>query len=374
MRMTALNYSVRSQIKMLVGLLIAITVSFNATAEESKRQPRLDQDISREMPERLDKRSHKRHAARINFPPSRHERAEARSKKRDVDGRDIRQPTSNSEKRNPAVTRFKSNTDTDQTPNAVQIKQEANKPEYQTNQRQRKTQRQHKQNERDRPFASNNKRDHRSQHIKPREHHSNHVRNRDHYRGHIKQRHDRNRANKRWAKRRFAEHRRFYNAHYDSSRHSNRRGKKYWHKKHRAFGRSYYPTTSLIYSDYLRANRHEHEHPSDFVWRQIDTFYTPTGRHGYEGEEIIIDINKRVRSIQLEGRKRRVLIEAAHVEFSNGDVRRIPEFEGMLYNNDEINFHFRHSRYVVAVYLDVASNDGKKGKASLSVLKIRNRH
>ena len=97
-------------------------------------------------------------------------------------------------------------------------------------------------------------------------------------------------------------------------------------------------------------------------------------RHGYEGEEIIIDINKRVRSIQLEGRKRRVLIEAAHVEFSDGDVRRIPEFEGMLYNNDEINFHFRHSRYVVAVYLDVASNDGRKGKASLSVLKIRYRH
>ena len=225
MRMTALNYSVRSQIKMLVGLLIAITLSFNATAEESKRQPRLDQDISREMPERLDKRSHKRHAARNNFPPSRHERAEARSKKRDVDGRDIRQPTSNSEKRNPAVTRFKSNTDTDQTPNAVQVKQKVNKPEYQTNQRQRKTQRQHKQNERDRPFASNNKRDHRSQHIKPRDHHSNHVRNRDHYRGHIKQRHDRNRANKRWAKRRFAEHRRFYNAHYDSIAAQQQKGK-----------------------------------------------------------------------------------------------------------------------------------------------------
>jgi hypothetical protein len=46
----------------------------------------------------------------------------------------------------------------------------------------------------------------------------------------------------------------------------------------------------------------------------------------------------------------------------------------MLYNNDEINFHFRHSRYVVAVYLDVASNDGRKGKASLSVLKNRYRH
>ena len=62
------------------------------------------------------------------------------------------------------------------------------------------------------------------------------------------------------------------------SRHSNRKGKRYWHKKHRAFGRSYYPATGLIYSDYLRASRHEHEHPSDFVWRQIDTFYTPTGQ------------------------------------------------------------------------------------------------
>ena len=374
MRMTALHDLVRSQIKMLAGLLIATTLSFNATAEESKRQPRLDQDISREIPERLDRRSHKKHAARNNLPPPRHDRAKARSKKRNVDGRDSRQPASNGEKRNPSVTRFKPNTDTDQTPNAVQIKKKVNKPEYQISQRQRETQRQHKQNKRDRPFASNDKRDHRSQHIKPQDDHSNHVRNRDHYRGHIKQRHERNRANKRWAKRRFAEHRRFYNAHYDKSRHSNRKWKRYWHKKHRAFGRSYYPATGLIYSDYLRASRHKHQHPSDFVWKKIDTFYTPTHRYGYEGEEIIIDINKRVRSIQLEGRKRRVLIEAAHVEFDDGDVRRIPEFEGMLYNNDEINFHFRHSRYVVAVYLDVASNDGRKGKASLSVLKNRYRH
>ena len=63
MKITALHNLVRSQIKMLAGLLIAITLSFNATAEESKRQQRLDQDISREMPERLDRRSHKRHAA-----------------------------------------------------------------------------------------------------------------------------------------------------------------------------------------------------------------------------------------------------------------------------------------------------------------------
>ena len=374
MRMTALDYSAWSQIKMLAGLLIATTLSLNAAAEESKRQPQLDQDISREMPGRLDRRSHKKHEPRNNFPPSRHDRAKARSKKRDVDRRDIRQPASNGEQRNLAVRRFKSNSDTDQSPSAMQINKKANKPEHQINQRQRKTQRQHKQNKRDRLFASNNKRDHRSQHIKPRDLHPNHVRNREHYRGHITQRHDRNRANKRWAKRRFAEHRRFYNAHYERSRHSNRGGKKYWHKKHRSFGRSYYPATGLIYSDYIGASRHKHGHPSDFVWKNIDTFYTPAGRHGYEGEEIVIDINKRVRTIQLEGRKRRVLIEAAHVEFSNGDVRRIPEFEGMLYNNDEINFHFRHSRYVVAVYLDVASDDGRKGKARLSVLQKRHRY
>ena len=59
MRMTALHDLVRSQIKMLAGLLIATTLSSNAPAEESKRQPRLDQDISREIPERLDRRSHK---------------------------------------------------------------------------------------------------------------------------------------------------------------------------------------------------------------------------------------------------------------------------------------------------------------------------
>ena len=148
MRMTALHYSVRSQIKMLAGLLIAATLSLNATAEESKRQPRLDQDISREMPERLDRRSHKRHAARetIFRHPDMSERRHAVRSGMSM-GETFANQASNGEKRNPAVTRFKSNTDTDQTPNAGQVKQKANKPEYQTNQRQRKTQRQHKQNE-----------------------------------------------------------------------------------------------------------------------------------------------------------------------------------------------------------------------------------
>ncbi len=352
--------STRSLAKILVGLIIATTWSFNASAEESKRQQRLAQDISREAPDRGDHPPYRGDKVRKHLPTQQQERQTKRDRKRPDGKKNHRQPKGEVRERNPAVTRFKSGADVDPLPSAAQIKKKVNKQQRQINQLQRKTKQQQKQINHHRSFAANNKRQHR-----------NHQRR---HRENLNRQHERHGANKRWKKRRNAEHRRFYHAQYGKSHRSNRYGHNYWHKQYRTFGRGYYPSTGFIYSYRPDSQTYAHQRPRGFVWDSIETFHTPSKKHGYNGAEIVIDINERVRTMQLEGRKRRMLIEAAYVELGNGTVRRLPEFEGLLYDNHEVKFHFRDSRYVVAVYLDVASNEGRKGKASLSVLRNRYRH
>ncbi|MFT6432616.1 MAG: hypothetical protein ACJAVI_000652 [Candidatus Azotimanducaceae bacterium] len=352
---TSTFYLKQSRIIILAGALLATTLSLSATAGESKRQHRMEQEINNEISRGVEARSHQRHRDQ-NSAQRQNKRFEKNQKQQSIN-REDREVREHSNK----VT------------TAPQIKERVNQPQRQIHQLQQKQVKQHQKKQkhiqRGNTFVEKN-------------HHS--KRNDNNYSA----RHDDRRAdrfNHRGIKNKrksvttkFAQHhsdhrrkdqRQYFKAKYRGAKHQNNRNRGF--RNYRTFGHGAHQSLGLIYS-YNAGNQYSAYRPdARFVWDKVKSFYTPTNRRGYEGEEVAIEINERVRTIQLKGKKRNLLIEAAYVEFGNGEVRRVPDFEGNLYSNDVINIRFRKHRFVTAIYLDVAANQGRRGKALISVLKAR---
>jgi len=339
-----------SRIFIVTGALLASSLSLAETADESRRQARLDRDIHREVPVRVDHKAHRKHADRDtthNSVVRGKESVRHSQKNKSVD---------RTETKRPAIARFKPKANELQENHAGRIKAQINQQQRQIHrlQKRQKIQQKKLHKKHKRAWANSNQY-HRDQHR---------------------------------TKKAYRDARHSFNAQYERKydrRYDNRYDRKHYNhvNNHRVFGHRAYQSLGLIYS-YTNgsadnntdnyADNYARDHHRGFVWDKIKSFYSPGNRHDYHGEELVITVNERVRTIALEGKKRRMMIDAAYVEFGNGEVRRIPEFEGTLYDNDVINFHFRDRRYVTAVYLDIAANDGRRGKASLSILKTRGRH
>ena len=350
------------KILLLVSAIVVTAMSGSATADENKKQNRFKQKVSREISKTVDHQSHRKHLTRNRSSQERGSRA---GKSDNVSQRAPRERNKNRAKvstrkgdnKNNAVTRFKAAQHADQIPNSSRLKTKVNRQEQKIQKLQQKTKRQQKQIHRVRKFAANQV-------------HSNRTNtNRVHKKA---QSFHRNYPTKNRVKRSLAKQRRFLNAQYRKPGYrTNHRGRSYNpHATYRTFGRSFYPSVGLIYSYHLGTGANSRNNRG-FAWDRVESFYSPDKRNDFAGEELVIEVDERVRTIQLEGTKRRMFIEAAYVEFGNGEVRQIPEFEGTLHDNDVINLHFQDSRYVVAVYLDVAANDGRNGRARLNVLKAR---
>jgi hypothetical protein len=334
----------RSRIIMLASALLAATLSLSAAAEESRRQHRMEQEINNEISRGVEGRSHQRH--RDQNSTQRENKRFEKNQKQQSGNREDREGREHSNR----VT------------TAAKIKERINQQQRQIHQLQKKQhQKQQKHIRRGNTFAAKN------QHG---------TRNNDRRADRFNHRGIENK--RRWVNTKFAQHhsdhrrkdqRQYFKAKYRGAKHQNNRNRGF--RNYRTFGHGAHQSLGLIYS-YNAGNQYSAYRPdARFVWDKVKSFYTPTNRRGYEGEEVAIEINERVRTIQLKGKKRNLLIEAAYVEFGNGEVRRVPDFEGNLYSNDVINIRFRKHRFVTAIYLDVAANQGRRGKALISVLKAR---
>jgi len=339
----------KSLITFITGALFAATLSFGANAEEPRKHIRSDKDRNHTVSVRIDNRAKRKHADRSSV--SQQEVKREKSQKTE---------TKNVHRQHQSVTHeSRSRKGSAHLTDSGQIKARIKQQQQQIRHLQKQQKKQQKQQHKflhkktggsaiEKKFSGTNS---------------------GHHKGSVNQgkkskyvQHDR------------AKHR-AYPAHRNGHRYLNARYN-YNHRQSnvRVFGNHAYQSLGLIYSYHHNPAYIEYRYDTRFVWDRVKSFYSPKSRRGYHGEELVIKVDERVQTIKLKGLNRRMIIDAAYVEFGNGEVRRIPEFEGTLFENDVINFHLQDSRYVAAVYLDVAANEGKRGKASISVLKSRSRH
>ncbi|MCB1644593.1 MAG: hypothetical protein KDI36_04030 [Pseudomonadales bacterium] len=114
-----------------------------------------------------------------------------------------------------------------------------------------------------------------------------------------------------------------------------------------------------------RSHHRGHDRTVDYhSWVQVEGLWT----HPRRVTSPIINVDRRVKGLELQGVKRPIRILDAWVEMGNGRMIRAPELEGRLFPGERFVMDFAHDRLVRRVHLRVDPRAEKRGYAQLNAL------
>ena len=98
-------------------------------------------------------------------------------------------------------------------------------------------------------------------------------------------------------------------------------------------------------------------------WQFVSDFRSRKGKD----VDRTINVNERVIALELEGRKRDLIIDRAYAELGNGRVIRLHGLEGYLEKGDHLRHRLNNARFVERVVFEINATGYKRGYARLSI-------
>jgi hypothetical protein len=105
-------------------------------------------------------------------------------------------------------------------------------------------------------------------------------------------------------------------------------------------------------------------HKQNTSWKYIGEFQT---RKHEKESDITLEINDRIKLVEIEGLGRGTVIHRAYLEMKDGRLKRLRDLEGYVERRDTLKQRFRHQRYAQALHLEVSSSGRKRAFAKVNV-------